>query len=240
MNALDDMSEAEVLTAVCDSLSRTPIADPPDVEAIMASGSARRRRRLVPAATATIAAVAGAAIAVAALAPGRPPTRQCGRTSSDHPAGRLDSEQACRWQHLRDDPRAERPSRAARHAARGRCSGQRHVRQTAQRRVPGLPRRNARSSHAPRHGPAEASLPKAVRATRLASAAPTRRRHHSHTASRARPLPPADTTAFPEPDGNSDRPIGPSQQRRRATRRQLWWQRRPYNRGGVRRRAVHR
>ncbi len=86
MNALDDMSEAEVLTAVCDSLSRTPIADPPDVEAIMASGSARRRRRLVPAATATIAAVAGAAIAVAALTPaGHQPGNAAGR----HPTIRL-------------------------------------------------------------------------------------------------------------------------------------------------------
>jgi hypothetical protein len=46
MNVHDEMSENEVLRAASRSLSAMPIASPPDVEAIMASGRARRMRRM--------------------------------------------------------------------------------------------------------------------------------------------------------------------------------------------------
>ena len=42
MNAHDEMSDNEVLRAASDSLSAIPMASPPDVEAIMARGRARR------------------------------------------------------------------------------------------------------------------------------------------------------------------------------------------------------
>jgi hypothetical protein len=86
MNTRDDLSDADVLTAARDSLSRIPISGPPDVAAIMASGSARRRRRLIPAATGTLAGVAGAAIAVTALVPGG---HQPGHPAARQPTIRL-------------------------------------------------------------------------------------------------------------------------------------------------------
>ena len=46
MNVHDEMSDSEVLLAASDSLSEIPMASPPDVEAIMARGRARRRHRL--------------------------------------------------------------------------------------------------------------------------------------------------------------------------------------------------
>lgn len=87
MNARDDMSDADVLTAARDSLYKTRIADPPDVESIMASGTARRRRRLIPSVTGTLAVAAGAALALTALAPashqaGHDVGRQAGHQSA--------------------------------------------------------------------------------------------------------------------------------------------------------------
>jgi hypothetical protein len=70
MNAHDDMSDTDVLSAARDSLSGMPVASPPDVETIMARGRARRyRRRLIPGTTGTLAVAAGAALAVTTLAP---------------------------------------------------------------------------------------------------------------------------------------------------------------------------
>ena len=70
MNAHDDMSDTDVLSAARDSLSGMPVASPPDVETIMARGRARRhRRRLIPGVTGTLAVAAGAALAVTTLAP---------------------------------------------------------------------------------------------------------------------------------------------------------------------------
>jgi hypothetical protein len=60
VNVHDEMSDREVLRTVAESLSAMPVASPPDVEAITARGSARRRRRL--------SAVAGLSVAGAAAA----------------------------------------------------------------------------------------------------------------------------------------------------------------------------
>ena len=79
MNAGDDMSDSDVLTAVRDSLSGMPLARPPDLDAIMAKGRAHRNRRLIPGVTGALAAAAVAALAVTALAPGtHPVSRQDG------------------------------------------------------------------------------------------------------------------------------------------------------------------
>jgi hypothetical protein len=69
MNTRDDMSDSDVLTAVRDRLSGMPLARPPDVDAIMAKGRARRNRRLIPGVTGALALAAGAALAATALAP---------------------------------------------------------------------------------------------------------------------------------------------------------------------------
>jgi hypothetical protein len=69
MNPHDDMSDTDVLTAARDSLSGIPLGTAPGVETIMAMGRTRRRRRLIPGLTGTLAATAGAAIAVTALGP---------------------------------------------------------------------------------------------------------------------------------------------------------------------------
>jgi hypothetical protein len=90
MNAHDDMSDTDVLTAARDSLSGIPLASAPDVETIMARGRARRHRRLVPGVTGTVAAAAGTAIAVTALVPGgNPADRQPGSRASHQPAIQL-------------------------------------------------------------------------------------------------------------------------------------------------------
>ncbi len=94
MNAHDDMSDTDVLSAVRDSLSGMPIASPPDVEAIMARGRARRHRRLIPGVTGTLATAAVGALAVTALAPashqaGQLASKQAGRQASRQPAVRL-------------------------------------------------------------------------------------------------------------------------------------------------------
>jgi hypothetical protein len=93
MNARDDMSDAEVLSAVRDTLSAMPLAGPPDVEAVMARGRARRRRRLIPGVTGTLAVAAGAALAVTALAPAAPPASR----QTSHQAGRQPAVGLAAW-----------------------------------------------------------------------------------------------------------------------------------------------
>jgi hypothetical protein len=77
MNVHDEMSDNEVLRAASDSLSGIPMANPPDVEAIMARGRARRRRRLSAVAGLSVAgAAAGTALALGltgVLGPARTP-----------------------------------------------------------------------------------------------------------------------------------------------------------------------
>ena len=77
MNIHDEMSDNEVLRGAADSLSAMPMASPPDVEAIMARGRARRARRLSAVAGLSVAgAAAGTALAVGltgVLGPARPP-----------------------------------------------------------------------------------------------------------------------------------------------------------------------
>jgi hypothetical protein len=92
MNARDDMSDTDVLTAVRDCVSGTPLAGPPDPETIMARGRARRRRRLIPGVTGTLAAAAGVALAVTLLAPAShqpPPVATASHRASRQPAARL-------------------------------------------------------------------------------------------------------------------------------------------------------
>jgi len=65
MNVHDEMSDNEVLRAASDSLSAIPMAGPPDVEAIVARGRARRRHRLSAVAGLSVAgAAAGTALAL--------------------------------------------------------------------------------------------------------------------------------------------------------------------------------
>ncbi len=64
MNVHDEMSDNEVLRAASDSLSAIPMASPPDVEAIMARGRVRRRRRLSAVAGLSVTAAAGTALAL--------------------------------------------------------------------------------------------------------------------------------------------------------------------------------
>jgi hypothetical protein len=59
MNVHDEMTDSEVLRAAADSLSAIPTASPPDVQAIIARGRARRTRRL--------GALAGLSVAGAAV-----------------------------------------------------------------------------------------------------------------------------------------------------------------------------
>ncbi len=77
MNVHDEMSDNEVLRAASDSLSAIPMASPPDVEAIMARGRARRTRRRSAAAGLSVAgAAAGTALALGltgVLGPARTP-----------------------------------------------------------------------------------------------------------------------------------------------------------------------
>jgi anti-sigma factor RsiW len=77
MNIHDEMSDNEVLRGAADSLSAMPVASPPDVEAIMARGRARRTRRLSAVAGLSVAgAAAGTALALGltgVLGPARPP-----------------------------------------------------------------------------------------------------------------------------------------------------------------------
>jgi hypothetical protein len=78
MTIHDEMSDNEVIRAASESLSGIPVASPPGVEAILARGRARRRRR-IPVVTGALAVAAGAAVGLTALLPSSPQT--------DHPAG---------------------------------------------------------------------------------------------------------------------------------------------------------
>jgi len=69
MSVHDEMSDSDVLRAASDALSGIPMANSPDVEAIVARGRARRRRRLIPGVTGALALTAGAILAVTTLAP---------------------------------------------------------------------------------------------------------------------------------------------------------------------------
>ena len=77
MNIHDELSDNEVLRTAADSLSAIPVASPPDVEAIMARGRARRARRLSAVAGVSVAgAAAGTALALGltgVLGPARTP-----------------------------------------------------------------------------------------------------------------------------------------------------------------------
>jgi len=64
MNVFDEMSEAEVLRAASDALSRMPMASPPDMEAIMARARSRRRHLVSAAAAVSLAAAAGTTLAL--------------------------------------------------------------------------------------------------------------------------------------------------------------------------------
>jgi hypothetical protein len=64
MNGNDQASDYDVLRAVSDSLSRVPMARPPQPEAVMARGRARQRRRRGYGMTVALAAAAAAAAAV--------------------------------------------------------------------------------------------------------------------------------------------------------------------------------
>jgi len=86
MNASDDMSDSDVLTAVRDRLSGMPLARPPVLDAIMARGRARRHRRLIPGVTGALAAAAVAALAVTALAPA---SQEASHQGSRHPTVQL-------------------------------------------------------------------------------------------------------------------------------------------------------
>ena len=84
MNVHDEMSDNEVLRAASDSLSAIPMASPPDVEAIMARGRARRRHRLSAVAGLSVAAAAAGTALVLGLTGVLGPARTSGtiRTAS--------------------------------------------------------------------------------------------------------------------------------------------------------------
>ncbi len=78
MSIHDEMSEDEVLCAASDSLSALPVACPPAVEAIMARGRARRRRRLSAAAGLSVAAAGVALVLGLTAVQGAAPARSAG------------------------------------------------------------------------------------------------------------------------------------------------------------------
>lgn len=84
MNGNDQASDYDVLCAVSDSLSRVPVARPPQLEAVMARGRARRHRRHASGAAAALAAAA-AAVTVTVLPAG------------SHPAGPVASPRLAAW-----------------------------------------------------------------------------------------------------------------------------------------------
>ena len=88
MNGNDQASDYDVLRAVSDSLSRVPMAGPPQPEAVMARGRARQRRRRGYGMTAALAAaVAAAAVAVTVLPAGSHPAGPVASASAGAPAG---------------------------------------------------------------------------------------------------------------------------------------------------------
>ena len=84
MDGNEQASDYDVLRAVSDSLSRVPVAGPPQPEAVMARGHARQRRRRAYGMTAVLAAAA-AAVTVTAL------------PSISHPAGPQASARLVAW-----------------------------------------------------------------------------------------------------------------------------------------------
>ncbi len=84
MNVHDDMTDNEVLRAAADSLSAIPLASPPDVQAIVDRGRARRTRRHDALAGLSVAGVAGGTALVLGLTGVLGPARAPGtiRTAS--------------------------------------------------------------------------------------------------------------------------------------------------------------
>jgi hypothetical protein len=92
MNGNDQASDYDVLCAVSDSLSRVPVARPPQLETVMARGRARQRRRRASGMTAalTVVAAGAAAVTVTALPAGRHPVRpEASSAASSAPSARL-------------------------------------------------------------------------------------------------------------------------------------------------------
>ena len=85
MNDNDQASDHDVLCAVSDSLSRVPATRPPQLEAVMARGRARQRRRRASG-MAAVAAVAAVAAAVTVLPAG---SRPAGPVASPSASARL-------------------------------------------------------------------------------------------------------------------------------------------------------
>jgi len=72
MNVHDEMSDSEVLRTAADVLSAIPVAGPPDAEAVMARGRARRRHHRATLGLASTTAAAAVAISLAAALGGSP------------------------------------------------------------------------------------------------------------------------------------------------------------------------
>jgi hypothetical protein len=92
MNGNDQASDYDVLRAVSDSLSRIPVARPPQLETVMARGRARQRRRRASVTTAalTVVAAGAAAVTVTALPAGRHPAGpEASSAPSSAPSARL-------------------------------------------------------------------------------------------------------------------------------------------------------
>jgi hypothetical protein len=177
-----------------------------------ASRRTLRRPAWLAAGAAGAAAVAvGPALMVAALMPGSGSRTGRYRLGS---ADRLDGHPGGRRQHLRDHPRAERSGRAAKHAARRRRAGQRHVHQPAEPGVPAVPRRHAWSA-APEHTAAAPGFPRAIPWPPRTEC--TGREHEKHCC--ARPIKPAGP--LPGHRSHSDRPFDHPGQRRHRDRHGL-------------------
>lgn len=72
MNVHDEMSDSEVLRTAADVLSAIPVAEPPDAEAVMARGRARRRHHGATLGLASTTAAAAVAVSLAAALGGSP------------------------------------------------------------------------------------------------------------------------------------------------------------------------
>jgi hypothetical protein len=72
MNIHDEMSDSEVLRTAADVLSAIPVAGPPDAEAVMARGRARRRYLRATLGLASVTAAAAVAISLVVALGGSP------------------------------------------------------------------------------------------------------------------------------------------------------------------------